>query len=213
MAGHTSEKRWRTNQNTLYGNIGVSDLASQVCTQMVATLDQGKAAFDELSELYSYVGSTVQLLADQLFFEDWQSRSTTGVQAVITVDVVGGAVGNPIVTVAGTGYTDGTGFTLNLVLTGGGGDGTAELTYDVSSGAVTNPSISIAGTTYNNGTGVTVQEIPTPGQVFETQANSEELGKAQDLFNAVTALNEIYGAADNQVTTQEDRFSQLRRMS
>jgi len=31
MAGHTSEKRWRTNQNRLYGNVGVSDLASQVC--------------------------------------------------------------------------------------------------------------------------------------------------------------------------------------
>lgn len=218
MAGHTSEKRWRTNQNKVYGNVGVSDLAAQVCTQMVDTLDEGKKAFNELQELYAFAGGTVQLLADQLFFEDWSVRSTAGVQAVITVDVVAGspevgAVSNPTVTVAGTGYTDGTGFTLNLVLTAGGGDGTAELTYDVVSGAVTNPSISVAGLTYNAGTDITVQETPTPGQVFETEANSVELGKAQDLFDAVTALNELYGAADNLVTTQEDRFAQLRRMS
>ena len=216
MAGHTSEKRWRTNQNKLYGNVGVSDLAAQVCTQMVDTLDMGKAAFNELQELYTFSGGTVQLLADQLFFEDWSARSSTGVQAVITVDVAGsptGTISNPTVTVAGTGYTDGTGFTLNLVLTAGGGDGTAELTYDVVSGAVTNPSISIAGSVYNAGTDITVQETPTPGQIFETEANSVELGKAQDLFDAVTALNELYGAADNLVTSQEDRFAQLRRMS
>lgn len=213
MAGHTGEKRWRRNQNSTFGNAGVSELASQVCTNMIDALDAGKAAFNELSELYAYAGGTVQLLADQLFLEDWSARSTTGVQAVITVDVVGNAVQNPIVTTAGTGYTDGTGFTLNFVLTAGGGDGTAELTYDVSSGGVTNPSISIVGTTYNNGTDITVQETPTPGQVFETEANSVELGKAQDLFDAVTALNELYGAADNLATAQEDRFSQLRRMS
>jgi len=213
MAGHTSEKRWRRNQNTTFGNAGVSELASQICKNMVAALDEGKQAFNELQELYTFTGGTVQLLADQLFFEDWSARSTTGVQAVITVDVVGGAVENPTVTVAGTGYTDGTGFTLLLVVTAGGGDGTAELTYDVVSGAVTNPSISIAGATYNNGTDITVQETPTAGQVFETEANSVELGKTQDLFDAVTALNELYGAADNLVTAQEDRLSQLRRMS
>ena len=213
MAGHTSEKRWRRNQNATFGNAGVSELASQICTNMVVALDDGKAAYNELQELYAFVGGTVQLLADQLFKEDWEARSTQGVQAVITVDVVGGAVENPTVTVAGTGYTDGTGFTILLVLTAGGGDGTAELTYDVVSGAVTNPSISVAGTTYNNGTDITVQETPTAGQVFETEANAEEVTKAQDLFDAVTALNDLYGAANNLVTSQEDRFSQLRRMS
>lgn len=213
MAGHTSEKRWRRNQNTTFGNDGVSELASRVCEQMIAALDSSKTAFNELQELYIYAGSTVQGLADQLFLEDWSARSTQGTQAVITVDVVAGAVGNPIVTVAGTGYTDGTGYTLNLVLTAGGGDGTAELTYDVSSGALTNPSISIAGDTYNNGTGITVQETPSAGNVFETEANAEELGKAQDLFNAITALNELHNAASNVATGQEDRFSQLRRMS
>jgi len=213
MAGHTSEKRWRTNQNRLYGNVGVSDLASQVCVQMIDTLDLSKSAFNELQEIYAYAGSTVQGMADQLFLEDWSSRSTQGTQAVITVNVSSGVVSTPIVTVAGTGYTDGTGFVLNLVLTAGGGDGAAELTYDVVSGALTNPSISVGGTTYNDGTGITVQETPAAGQVFETEANAEELGKTQDLFDAITALNELYGAANNLVTTQEDRFSQLRRMS
>lgn len=213
MAGHTSEKRWRRNQNPVFGNEGVSELASRICDQMIAALDASKTAYSELQELYTYTGGTVQGLADQLFYEDWSSRSTQGTQAVITVDVVAGAVTNPTVTAAGTGYTDGTGFTLLLVLTAGGGDGTAELTYDVVAGAVTNPSISIAGTTYNNGTDITVQETPAPGLVYETQANAEELSKAQDLFDAITALNELYGAANNQVTVQEDRFSQLRRMS
>jgi len=216
MAGHTSEKRWRTNQNRLYGNVGVSDLTATVCQQMIEALDSSKSAFNELSEMYSYAGGTVQLLADQLFYEDWSVRSAAGVQAVITVDVVGsptGPVSNPTVTVAGTGYKDGTGFTLNLVLTAGGGDGTAELTYDVVSGAVTNPSISVAGATYNAGTDITVQETPTPGQVFETEANAAEVSKTQDLFDAITALNELHGAANNLVTTQEDRYAQLRRMS
>jgi len=213
MAGHTSEKRWRTGQNTVEGNLGVSEQAQAVCQQMVAALDDSKAAFNELSEMYAFAGGTVQLLADQLFKEDWEARSTQGTQAVITVDVAGGIVATPAVSVAGTGYTDGTGFTLNLVLTAGGGDGTAELAYDVVSGAVTNPSITVAGTTYNNGTDIVVQETPAAGQVFETQANAEELGKAQDLFDAITALNELHGAASNLATTQEDRFAQLRRMS
>ena len=122
MAGHTSEKRWRRNQNPVFGNVGVSELVSDLCTQMIAALDNSKTAFNELQELFNFAGGTVQLLADQLFKEDWEDRS-------------------------------------------------------------------------------------------ETEANTEEVAKTQDLFNAVTALNEMYGAADNQVTTTEDRFSQLRRMS
>ncbi len=217
MAGHTSEKRWRRNQNPT-GNTGVSELASQVCDQMLSALEAGRVAFAELSELYSYAGGTVQDLADQLFKEDWEARSSLGTQAVITVDVVAGSpelnlITNPTVTVPGTGYTDGTGFTLNLVVTAGGGNGAAELTYDVVSGAITNPSISIAGAGYNIGADITVHETPVPGQVFETQANAEEVAKAQDLFDAMTALNELYNAADNQAVTQEDRLAQLRRMS
>jgi len=213
MAGHTSEKRWRRNQNATFGNVGVSELASNLCKEMISALDNAKTGFNELQEMYVFAGSTVQGLADQLFLEDWEARSVQGTQAVITVDVVSNAVENPTVTVAGTGYTDGTGFTLNLVLTAGGGDGTAELTYDVVSGAVTNPSISVAGTTYNDGTDITVQETPAAGQVFETEANAAELAKTQDLFDAITALNELHNAADNVAVVTEDRFSQLRRMS
>ena len=132
MAGHTSEKRWRRNQNPVFGNSGVSELAQELCRNMIAVLDQSKSAFLELQELYNYAGGTVQSLANQLFFEDWSVREP--------------------------------------------------------------------------------DPLNDPG-VFETEANAEELGKAQDLFDAITALNELYGAANNQATTQEDRFSQLRRMS
>jgi len=124
MAGHTGEKRWRRNQNPIFGNAGVSEQVSDLCRNMIATLDASKTAFNELQELFSFAGGTVQLLADQLFKEDWEAR------------------------------------------------------------------------------------LPA-----ETEANAEELAKAQDLFDAVTALNEIYGAANNQATTTEDRFSQMRRMT
>lgn len=132
MAGHTSEKRWRRNQNPVFGNEGVSELTSNLCKEMITALDHAKTAFDELQELYNFTGSTIQGLADQLFYEDWSVREPD-------------PQGNP--------------------------------------------------------------------GVFETEANAEELGKVQDLFNAITALNELWGAASNQVTTTEDRFSQLRRMS
>jgi hypothetical protein len=131
MAGHTSEKRWRRNQNTVFGNSGVSEQARDLCQNMVATLTTSRAAFLELQELYIYVGSTVQLLADQLFFEDWSTR---------LVD-------------------------------------------------------------------------PQVPDVYETEANAVELAKAQDLFDAITALNELHQCADNVAVPAEDRYAQLRRMS
>jgi hypothetical protein len=213
MAGHTSEKRWRRNQNPIFGNKGVSEQAQDLCTEMTTILTKARAAFLEMQELYQYVGSTVQGLADQLFYEDWTSRSATGVQAVLTVDVTAGAVSAVAITEAGTGYADGTGFTINLSATAGGGDATALISYDVVSGALTNAAVDVAGATYTDGAGQSVLEAPTPGLVFEAQASAEEVGKAQDLFDAVTALNELYLAADNGVTTTEDRFAQLRRMS
>lgn len=54
--------------------------------------------------------------------------------------------------------------------------------------------------------------VGNPG-VFDTQANAEEVVKAQDLIDAVTALHQLYQAADNVSVSQVDRFSQLRRMS
>jgi len=54
--------------------------------------------------------------------------------------------------------------------------------------------------------------IGNPG-VLDTEANSEEVAKATDLINAVTALHELYQAATNVSVSQEDRFAQLRRMT
>ena len=132
MAGHTSEKRWRSNQNPVdTGARGVSDLAQELCVTMIQALDAAKTGFAELQEIYAFAGGTVQLLADQLFYEDWSTR-----------------LADP--------------------------------------------------------------QVP---DVFETQANAIEVAKTQDLFDAITALNEIYSAADNGVVAQEDRLAQLRRMT
>lgn len=54
--------------------------------------------------------------------------------------------------------------------------------------------------------------IGNPG-VLDTEANAEEVAKAQDLINAVTAMHQLYQAADNVSVTQADRFASLRRMS
>lgn len=213
MAGHTSEKRWRRNQNTKFGNEGVSELASQVCEQMITALDRAKQAFNELQEMYVYAGGTVQLLANQLFKEDWEERSTPGVKATLTVDVVSGVVTVVTIANAGTAYANGTGFTLVLSSTAGGGDGTAVLAYDVVNGSVTNAVTDVGGSTYTDGNGQVVREMPEGGVIVETEADSDEVAKVQDLFDAITAVNEIHGAASNQATTTEDRFSQLRRMS
>ena len=47
----------------------------------------------------------------------------------------------------------------------------------------------------------------------ETQANTEEVAKVQDAFDAITALHELYQAASNVVVAQEDRLAQIRRMT
>jgi len=131
MAGHTSEKRWRSNQNNDAG-VGVSELVTESCNGVINGLEEAETKYLDMLELYTYVGATAQLLADQLFYEDWVSRESD-------------PIGNP--------------------------------------------------------------------GVLDTQANAAEVAKATDLINAVTAMHEIYQAANNVVTTQEDRFAQLRRMS
>jgi hypothetical protein len=180
---------------------------------MLTVLTNSEAAFAEMSELYAYAGGTVQLLADQLFKEDWQARSTPGVKANLTVDVSGGAVTAVVIANAGTGYLDGTGFTLLLTSTAGGGDRTATLSYDVVNGSLTNAVVEVAGSTYTDGLNHTVQEVQNAGSISDTQANAEEVAKAQDLFDAITALREIHQCANNEVVATEDRYSQLRRMS
>ena len=71
---HTSEKRWRSNQYSGQSSTGVSELVTNICTEMLQVLTTAEAAYREMQELYSYAGGTVQLLADQLFFEDWSTR-------------------------------------------------------------------------------------------------------------------------------------------
>ena len=131
MAGHTSEKRWRSNQSNDSGT-GVSILVRDSAETVITALSQAEIQYQDLLELYSYVGSTSQLLADQLFYENWSVRESD-------------PIGNP--------------------------------------------------------------------GVLDTEANAAEVSKATDLINAVTAMHELYEAANNVVIAQEDRFAQLRRMS
>ena len=64
MAGHTSEKRWRNNQTSDSG-AGVSELVATNAQQVIGTLTDAETIYQDLLELYVYVGSTAQLLADQ----------------------------------------------------------------------------------------------------------------------------------------------------
>ena len=131
MAGHSSEKRWKSNQTNNSGT-GVSVLVNNAAESVIIALTQAETMYQDLLELYAYAGNTAQLLADQLFFEEWSVRESD-------------PIGNP--------------------------------------------------------------------GVLDTQANAAEVEKATDLINAVTAMHELYQAANNVVTTQEDRFAQLRRMT
>lgn len=209
MAGaHTSEKRWYRDQNP-NGNDSIADQVQEHARVIIHELNRAEAMFAEMQELYSYVGSTMQGLADQLFKEKWEQRLEQGVDAVVTVDVVAGAITAAAITTAGTGYTNGTGFTLNVA----GGDGNGIISYDVVNGSVTNVAVDAAGATYSDGLGQTVTNFPTAGLTPETQANATELAMTQDAFNAVTAMHELYQAMTNVAVVQEDRLAQLRRMS
>ena len=75
MAGHTSEKRWRSGQ-TADSGAGVSELVSGACEQMTHALELASSSYNELLELYQYCGGTAQGLADQLFYEDWSVRES-----------------------------------------------------------------------------------------------------------------------------------------
>lgn len=68
---HTSEKRW-------------DDTSGQVTSAAVNLRDHlqaGEEVYQELLELWAYVGSTAQGLADQLFFERWSTRSPAETEA------------------------------------------------------------------------------------------------------------------------------------
>ena len=215
MAGYTGEKRW----NGIDG--GVSALAQGVCVDMIQTLTTAEAAYSELQELYVYSGSTVQLLAALLFTDDIAARTTPGTNAVVTVDVVAttgspavasdGSLSNPQISVAGTGYTDGN-FSVNVTLSESTPN-SGVLSYTVENGIVTTVSLLTSGRQYPTGNGQIVTSFPLAGGVSETVANADELAKAQALFDAITALHELYQAADNVAVAQEDRLAQIRRMT
>lgn len=87
---------------------------------------------------------------------------TTGTLAEIRVNVTAGAVTTATLVNAGTRYLDGTGFTIDLTTTAGGGDGLAQLTYDVVDGSLTNLVVTNSGSTYTDGASQLVNETPAP---------------------------------------------------
>lgn len=75
MAGHTSEKRWRSNQAEDSG-AGVSQIVKTSSQAVINSLSDAEIMYQDMLELYAYAGSTAQLLADQLFYEDWILRES-----------------------------------------------------------------------------------------------------------------------------------------
>ena len=75
MVGHTSEKRWRNNQTNDSGT-GVSILVNAAAATVINGLTDAETMYNDLLELYSFAGGTAQLLADQLFYEDWVNRES-----------------------------------------------------------------------------------------------------------------------------------------
>jgi len=196
---HTSEYRWPL----------VVESASEISKKIVDILLEAESKYQDLLELYAYVGSTAQALADQLFFDDWSIRSNPGVQAILTYDATGGVITGVTVVNGGTGYTDGVGYLVPVQ----GGDGSGLIAYDVVAGVVTNATVDSAGTTYSGGSGLALNGFAEPESIPETQASAEEVAKAQDLVDAMGAIHEIYQAADNVAVGQEDRFVQVRRFT
>ena len=76
MSGaHTSEKRWYQNQNS-HGNESVADKVQIAGRNIIQSLEDSESMFGEMQELFAFAGSTMQGLADQLFFEIWSVRES-----------------------------------------------------------------------------------------------------------------------------------------
>ena len=116
---HTSEKRWVTAK----GLTGVSTLASNYLASLIDIINSAEEGYQQMQEIYIYAGGTPTLLAELLFKEDIEARSS-------------------------------------------------------------------------------------PDNV----ASAEEIAKATDLVDAMTAAHEIWQAANNVAVAQEDRMNALRRM-
>jgi len=75
MSGHTSEQRWQ--QNDL-GDPGISELIRGGARDVLSHLQAGEELYQDLIEVFQFAGGTDQLLADQLFLEDWTGRTAPG---------------------------------------------------------------------------------------------------------------------------------------
>jgi len=74
MSGaHTSEKRWYNNMNP-NGNDSVADRVQSISLNLLRALNEGEEAYQEMQEMMAFAGGTPQLLADQLFKENWEQR-------------------------------------------------------------------------------------------------------------------------------------------
>ncbi len=63
---HSSELRWA----------GASAMVSQAALNTLQTLNSSEEIYQELLEVFNFVGGTDQLLADQFFFEIWSGRES-----------------------------------------------------------------------------------------------------------------------------------------
>ena len=109
---------------------------------------------------------------------------TGGITANLTVDVTGGQLTSAAIVDGGTGYTNGTGFTLTLTATAGGGSGTGEITYDVIAGVISVIFVSAPGNSYTDGAAQAILETP--------------------LSNTGTTLAEFDPAVDGNPTTTDE---------
>jgi hypothetical protein len=67
---HTSAKRWADRGR----DTGIEKQVSENSTNLRDALITAEEAYQQLQELFAFVGSTVQLLADQLFKEEIADR-------------------------------------------------------------------------------------------------------------------------------------------
>lgn len=209
MAGHTSEKRW---SRTSEGDEGIGALVKSEAISIITGLNVAEELYQDLLELWQFAGGTDQEVADLLFKEVYEERKVDGVIATIEVDISGGLVSNPVIIGAGTGYRNGSKFTMPLDTTAGGSG--ASVKYDIVNGLWTNLVMAAEGIGYIDGAGTSVTDVPSPQEgVSETQANSVEVNMVGDAKAAMAALHDLYGAMTNQVTSTADRIDIMRRMT
>lgn len=81
---HTSEQRWRKNQNKT-GGAGLNDQVADISLAMIDVLYRAEKLSLELEELIDYTTTStnkdvIQSMADQLFYEDWVTRESAPIE-------------------------------------------------------------------------------------------------------------------------------------